>query len=265
MTTERLTSLASVKQWLNITNSDSDSLLLSVIDAASQFVLQYLNWTSFRLAEYTFQFRGQGSNRVLLPNWPVVSVMSVATYGQLIPASSQVNGMPGAGYYVLQEGREGPQSLDLMDYRFERGYPSQVIYTAGFATTDSYTPQTDALSFTPSSGGVWSEDRGVTLDGVEAVKVTSDPAAGEYSVDIWGLYTFSADDIGKLAVVSYSYTPASISHATTELVGEWIKRRDRIGQVSKSLGGQETVSFSTANMSSSIKSVLQTYKNVVPV
>lgn len=265
MTAERLTSLASVKQWLNITNTDSDSLLLSVIDAASQFVLQHLNWTSFRLSQYTYQFRGQGSSRALLPNWPVVSIISVASRGEVIPSSVVINGMPGNGYFVLQDGREGPDSLELMGYRFERGMPSQVIYTAGFAASDVYTPQADSLSFTPSSGGTWSEDRGVLIGDAEATRVEVDPTAGQYVVDQWGTYTFSVEDIGKQAVVSYSFTPSSVSHATTELVGEWFKRRDRIGQVSKSLGGQETVAFSQADMSSAVRAILQPFKNVVPV
>lgn len=74
---------------------------------------------------------------------------------------------------------------------------------------------------------------------------------------------------GRPVVVSYSAgyatLPEAIEQATIELVGEAFRRRDRIGQSSKTLGGQETVSFSTADMNATIAAALATYRAVAPV
>lgn len=264
MSTERLTTLAAVKQWLNISNDDSDELLTRAIDAVSQFILQYLNWESFRRTTYTYNFRGYGSPNALLQNWPVLSVDSVAVGGSLVTASTFSNGMPGSGYY-LSDRRDGPQAITLQGRVFARNTPAQVIYEAGFETTDSFTPTAEVLTFTPTNRGTWSADIGVTIDGVPAVEVDDSPIEGQYSVSEWGLYTFAAADVGREVIVSYSYTPPAVSHAATELVGELFKRKDRIGVISKTLGGQETVSFSQTDMSNPVKTMLQPFKNVVPV
>lgn len=58
--------------------------------------------------------------------------------------------------------------------------------------------------------------------------------------------------------------PPAIQQAATELVGEAFKRKDRIGQVSKTLGGQETVSFSQKDMGATTATALQQYRRIVP-
>lgn len=262
--TERLTTLASVKQWLNITTDATDEFLVRLIDSASQFVLEYLNWESFQLRDYLYRFRGSGSHRVLLQNWPVVEVVSVASGGQVIPASVFSNGMPTPGYFV-SENRAGPQSLELTGYGFPRGLPAEISYRAGFRTSLEFTPKTGDLTVTASYKGTWSRDVSVTIDEVEATRVVENPTAGQYTLTEWGTYGFSADDIDKTVVITYDYTPFSVSHATTELVGEWFRRRERIGVLSKTLGGQETVSFSQSDMSNAVSAILQPFKNVVPV
>jgi len=72
-----------------------------------------------------------------------------------------------------------------------------------------------------------------------------------------------------LVVVSYTAgyaaTPPAVEQATIELVGEAFRRRDRIGQTSKTLGGQETVAFSAADMNASIKAMLAPFMALAPV
>lgn len=65
----------------------------------------------------------------------------------------------------------------------------------------------------------------------------------------------------------YATTPADIQQACNEIVGEAFKRRDRIGQNSKSLGGgvSEVISFSTADMNQTTAAALNPYRNVAPV
>ena len=63
----------------------------------------------------------------------------------------------------------------------------------------------------------------------------------------------------------YATLPPSLVQAVNELVGEAFRRRERIGQSSKSLGGQETVSFFTADMNASVKTALAGFMAVAPI
>jgi len=73
----------------------------------------------------------------------------------------------------------------------------------------------------------------------------------------------------SLVVVNYTAgfatMPEAIEQAVIELVGEAFKRRDHISQSSKTLGGQETVAFSTADMNATVTAALRPYRAVAPV
>lgn len=263
--TERLTTLSQVKDYLDITDENSDSVLTRLIVAASQFVITWIGRDSFGVRSYTQNFRGNGKTSAMLLNWPVRSISSVGIAGSVVGASVLGNyGNPASGY-VVSDVRFGQQQLDLYGYNFWQGAPSQVIYTAGFQTSQTVTIPASPFQVTPTGGGQWIADIGVTIDGVVAVKVDENPTAGEYAVDEWGTYTFAGDATDAEAVITYDYVPFDVSFAVTELIGEWYKRKDRIGILSKTLGGQETVTFSQKDMSDSIRCVLQPYANVVPM
>lgn len=74
---------------------------------------------------------------------------------------------------------------------------------------------------------------------------------------------------GAPVVVSYTAgyasAPPAVRQAVIELVGEAFRRRDRIGQSSKSLGGQETVAFQVSDMNATTKAMLAAYQAVAPV
>lgn len=263
--TERLTTLAAVKQWLNITTDTSDPLLIQSIDAASQFILDYLGWDSFQRTAYVQNFRGYGKPDVLLKFWPILSVSSVYTHGVGVSPAVVTNGMPGSGF-TISDRRNGQQFISLYGYSFGQGSPGQVSYEAGFETTQTMTiPDATPWQLTPTNSGTWSSDLGVLIDGVEATLVTGTPVAGQYAVDEWGTYTFAEADEDKTAVIGYSYTPAAVSFAAMEIVGLWFKRRDRIGIQSKTLGGQETITYTQENMSMGTRAMLQPFRNVAPI
>lgn len=260
--TERLTTLAAVKDWLNILTDTSDARLVQLIDAVSQYVLNYTRIDSFKRATYTQNFRGNGKSSVLLRNWPVLGIDAVATGGTSIVASTFNNYMPSSGYSV-SDPRTGMQSLDLYGYSFINGAPSTVVYQAGWETEQSGT--IPATPYEVTLQNVWLSDLGVTLDGVAAVLVEGAPGPGEYSISEWGLYTFNAADAGKAYGIAYSYVPPVVTNAAMELVGEWAKHKDRIGILSKTLGGQETITFTTQEMTRSVRMMLQPFVNVVPL
>jgi hypothetical protein len=102
--------------------------------------------------------------------------------------------------------------------------------------------------------GLWTRDNGVTYaDGtpMTSVKVLSG-VPGEYisPVDsLPGLYTFDATDAGAQVLISYSFVPAAIEEAVIQMVAERYSYRGRIGEIMKSLGGQETIRYWRGNSS----------------
>lgn len=74
---------------------------------------------------------------------------------------------------------------------------------------------------------------------------------------------------GRPVVVSYTAgyatPPPAVRQAVNELAGEAFRRRDRIGQTSRTLGGQETVAFQTTDMNAAVQAMLSPYQAVVPV
>lgn len=262
---ERLTSLIAVKEWLGIDPdlTDSDVTLTRLIDAASQHVLNFVNRSSFAPAEYTMNFRGNGHSSMLLRNWPVISIASVGIGGVALPASPSVNnGMPQSGY-LISDRRDGPQSLELYGYSYWLGAPTRVVYRAGWEETQSFSIVA-ATEIVTTKGGQWISDGGVVKGGVAMTRVEGVPAAGQYAVDDWGSYTFNNADAGQSVIITFGYVPPIISFAVTEMIGEWYKRKDRIGILSKTLGGQETITFSKTDMSDLSRTALNQYKNVTP-
>lgn len=272
--TERLTTLQAVKDWLDISNTVSDSQLTRLIDSASRFVFNYLQRDTFSTVEHTdLTFQGNGKDRWMLPFWPVISVSSVGMNGTNIPASeAQSYGKRGSGFQVqkISPDANGPAEILLWGYQFVYRAPCIVSFVSGYQTTETdvlakVEPTDTTILVTPTTSGQWIADIGVTIDGVDAVKVDADPTAGQYSVDAWGTYTFSADDDTKTVVITYNYCPWDVAFACTQLIGEWWRRKDRIGVLSKTLGGQETITFSQKDMTDSIRGMLGNYIRVAPL
>lgn len=270
--TERLTTLPIVKEWLGITSDDSDSELVRIIEAASRFVLNYLNLDALAPREFIQNFKGNGKDTMLLKSWPIIAVTSVGIYGKIIPQGSRgVGGMPSSGWYIGED-RSAPQSVDLYQHRFILNAPCQIIYTAGYQSQQLVTLElsgeapNQVVTASTNVGGQWIKDISVHLDGVLASRVDADPAPGEYAVSEWGIYSFNVSDAGKVAVIIFAYAPNDLSQGVVEIIGEWFARKDRIGVRSKSLSGGvgESVTFLDNDMNASVRASLQPYRNVIP-
>lgn len=276
---DRLTTLAAVKDWLGLEGTDSsDAELTRLVVAASAWAYTYLNRGPFPAHDLVENVRGNGKDTMLLKEWPVISISSVGIQGSEVkPATEGQFGLMSNGYVISDNVFPGsPQSLNLFGGAFF-WYRSQVQvkYRAGYEATEDYVleegvdeegnPTGAIVQVRPGSAGSWLVDFGVKIDAVDAVKVSKDPAIGEYSVDEWGYYSFNIGDKDKTASISYGYVPWDISQAITELVGETFRYKDRIGVKSKSLAGQETVSYFDTVMTPTVQSTLGLYRNVVPI
>ena len=184
-----LTDLPTVKAVANITTSTSanDLVLSLLITAISAFVPNQIN-RQILAANYVENYRGNGKDRLLLRQRPVLAISAVVWQGQsaITTPGDAFAGTTG----VTTDGR----SAILVNYTIPRGADVRVSYAAGYSTV-----------------------------------------------------------------------PADLSLAVAELVAEEYARRTRIGESSRSQGGQTTASFDQKAMGASIMVKLKNYIHGAPV
>jgi hypothetical protein len=74
-----------------------------------------------------------------------------------------------------------------------------------------------------------------------------------------------AQNVVVAYAAGYSATPPEVAQACIELVSLRYRERTRIGEVSRSLGGAETVTYAQKDMSDATKTLLQQYRLVAPI
>jgi hypothetical protein len=110
----------------------------------------------------------------------------------------------------------------------------------------------------------------LTIDG-QVVPATTPSSAAGYTFSPTQLsvcgYRFNrrAQNVVVSYTAGYSTTPPEVAQACIELVALRYRERTRIGEVSRSLGGAETVAYAQKDMSDAIKTLLQQYRLVAPV
>lgn len=279
-----LTTVAAVQAWSPSATAANSAITQTLISQTSRTILTQLNRGSILPTSYTEQRNGNGKNRMVLSNWPVISFQSLVIAGLLIPqAQPIVNGSPYVPGWILdtQPDPFGPgimQSIWLRGYTFSAGYQGfpaiggvqsvTLTYMAGYQVTgEAQTVPATPGPYTVAVNaplGAWGSDSGVTyaLTGLPLLPVASSPAQGQYSVAA-GVYTFNAADQGAAVLISYGFIPADLALACTQWVGELIAYEDRIGLRSKSLGGQETMAYDTSAIPPRVESAIQPYRRVV--
>lgn len=121
-----LTTLANVKDWLEIEadQTDDDATLSRLITAASGWLERWLN-RQIRLADYDELRDGTGAATLVLKQYPVVAIASLAIDGRAVPAAGSATA---PGYRIV--GRR----VALNGYAFTRGIGNVAVsYSAGYA------------------------------------------------------------------------------------------------------------------------------------
>ena len=77
-------------------------------------------------------------------------------------------------------------------------------------------------------------------------------------------FTRRAKNVVLIYTAGFATTPPDIAQACIELVAQRYRERARIGEVSKALGGGETVTYAQKDMSEPIATLLQQYRAVTP-
>lgn len=262
MAVDQLSSLSRVKAWLGAGDSDAaDPLLTTLIKSASTAALQFCNRESFSRRTFRETYDGYSKDWIVLHQPNVLSITQLSVHpGQIIPAASGDGiSTPHTNGYAYRDGR-----LVLFGRYFPNGRGAiYVEYDAGFSVTDEphTVPAADELEVDVDRFRVVTEK--VTLaDGTVLTEVSGDPAALQYSMK-GERFLFNSAQAGAAVLISYGFAPDDVVQAVTEWVGERYKYKDRIGHQSKSLGGQETVTFSANRMPEAIAESLRPYRRVV--
>ena len=290
-----LTCLANVKTWLELTSSTDDNLLTGMINAFSDAIMSYLERPSLAVTQFTEYRNGVGNQKMMLRNWPAISVSSLmisqASYGyggsmfgqsglqsppQTIPAQPSW-GQPG---YFLDpwDGTAAgvPQNLVLSGYYYPRGNSNiQIVYKAGYGITGEAHTIPGSVAYTVSPNcptGPFLADNGPTYANGTAFSLvaTLTGTAGQYTLTVnsttgIATYTFNAADASAAILLNYSFVPASVERACIQWIGEQYSYRKRIGQVTRSMGGQETASYSQKDMPDFIAQILKPYAKLFPI
>lgn len=285
-----LTTPARLGIWLPNLTSGSNTVISLLIAAETALIYGKLNRARLYNQTFTRIFDGVGTYQIVLPDYPVTSILSVQV-GQrviqnaplVIPGSSIVSGSTSYGWrFVPWSGNLPGENAVLEFVNGSWGYYSQgirVVYNAGYLIQNE--PQTvPAAPYVVTvlqPQGIWSRDGGViyAATGVALVAVGNSPVLGQYippTDTALGQYTFSAADAGANLLFSYSFIPANLELACIQMVAESYGYRERIGQLDKSLGGQETVRFMRGGLPRSVfpdlppevEGLIWPYVNVVP-
>lgn len=79
------------------------------------------------------------------------------------------------------------------------------------------------------------------------------------------VFTRRAQNVVITYTAGYAVTPPDIAQACIELVSRRYKERTRIGEVSRAIGGSETVTYAQQDMSGDVRLLLSQYRAVTPV
>lgn len=278
LATGDLTTPADVQAYLS--SQPTDTVVRGMVPRISRMILSYINRSLIVPKTYTDQINGTGTNMLVLPNWPVLSVSSLVVSGQSLSISPQ-SGSAGSfslpyGYRFQPWDGLPPSSAAVLEGTggvcFWRGNQNVVVtYKAGYQVTGEVPNATTYTPLTPY--GIWATDEGVfyTSSGTQLVAVTSGPpAVGHYIAPTPEAttpvltYTFNATDIASGLLINYGFVPADLEQAAIEWIGERLAYRLRMGVRSQSLAAQETITFDLSGVPKYIQAMCNPYVSVIP-
>lgn len=249
-----LTTPQRVANWLASPPSLPSTIISQLIPSMSGLIYGHINRGRVYSRTFTRTFNGLGTSQLVLPDYPVTSVDALSVGLTTIPPS-QANSI-GSSYGYRVSSWDGDLPGENAVVEFAGGYfpigaqNINVTYTAGYlvAAEAQTVPATPFKIAVLQEQGVWSRDNGVVYasSGVALTPVTAITAAGQYIPPpdtTPGVYTFGTADAGAHLLLSYSFIPAPLEEACIQMIAERMGYRGRIGEISKSLGGQETVTF----------------------
>ncbi len=262
-----MVTLAVVKDQLQITTNGQDPALQRLISGVSQIMLAQMNRDGILPATYTDELDGNITGQQMLRNWPVISIQSVTARG--VPVAAGASRFV-SGWWLetassaLPPG--APQTLYINGCGSYLGGAGgglgDVTYTAGYQVSDTAVAAASLAAVAPY--GPWASDQGVVYaSGGALARVATAPAVGQYAVDSSGNYSFNAADVGKAVVLTYGFIPFALQTLALQWVVEVYNYWKRVGVQSKSLAGQESVTYAIRGIPDFVKVGLSNFAAVV--
>jgi len=263
-----LTTPQRVATWMANAPTLPSPILSQLVGSMTALVYGKLNRARIYSQTFTRIADGVGTAQLVLPDYPVTSVVTLQQGAALIPPAalpSPTTGYaagvsPGYGYRLIPWGGNlpgEPSVIELVNSFFCTAPQNiKVTYVAGYLiSSEAQTVPASPGPYTITVNqpqGIWCRDNGVVYaaTGVALRPVTTLTGAGQYIVgpdSTPGFYTFDAADAGAALLMSYSFIPADLEEAVIQMVAERYSYRTRVGDISKSLGGQETMRFFRGN------------------
>ena len=251
-----LTTLAAVKQYLGITTTGQDLLIPALIARESAYVETYCGRKFSVVTNTNKLLNGTGTDRLVLPGEPILSVSALSILGTVISASP--DGIQSG--YVIDDICLYLVGGFSFGTRFPRGHQNVTCsWLSGYQETETdFVPTGNTI--TPITGGTATSVVSV-FDNTANVALTvtgNAPASGQYSFAS-GVFTFNAAQYNHSMTMNYYYVPSPVEQAVIEMVGLDLQQRSNIGINSKSLAG-ETVTYGNRSMTPSTQEMLQTYR-----
>src|SRR5438552_5042335 len=135
-----LCTLSDVKAWLGRSDANSDALLQALIARTSRQILTYLRRGTILPHTVSEVRDGTGGTSIMLREWPVLSVSSLAIDAQIVPQGDVSSGFVFEPWNGTPPG--GAQVLALRGFCFGFRLPGilntqivTIIYRAGYQTS----------------------------------------------------------------------------------------------------------------------------------
>ena len=274
-----LTTPARAAVWMPNPPALPSAIISQLIGSMTGLIYGKLNRARTFSQTFTRTFDGLGTMQIVLPDYPVTSVSAVQIGHRLIQPAPLLTPPSGSyyGYGYRFVPWEGNLPGENTVFEFVGGYfpmgaqNIKITYQAGYLVQNelSVIPATTPWQVTAlQQEGIWCRDNGVVYatSGVAFMPVKTITAAGQYIPPLDtspGVYTFGAADEAASVLISYSFIPAPLEEACIQMVAERYSYRNRVGDISKSLGGQETVRFQRGELPPEIMGLIRDYVSVV--
>lgn len=271
-----LTTPQRAAEWMANGPSLPNNVIARLVTSCSSMINAKLNRGALYSRSVTTTLDGVGTYQLMLPEYPITEVTQVQMGSQLIqaaplptPSTSVVPpANPCYGYRLTTWGGRLPGSPHMLEFVNGIWYYGvqniKVTYVAGYlvenepatiaAPTVSGQPPTVTVKM---PNGLWCKDNGVAYaNGTLFVSVAASPTVGQYvppTDSAPGVYTFNTNDVNASILISYSFIPADLEEAVCQMVTERYLYRTRVGEISKSLGGQESVRWSRGDLRSAYR------------
>lgn len=277
-----LTTLPALKSWLRIApdNVSDDVNLTALVNAVNADFLQCINRRSLVANPYTEIRDGNGKDRMVMRNLPIlaVSLVQIGAY-VLLPynpfAASQTlytgfilnsSAFVSVGGYVNDD-----FTVSLVGYSFWKGRQNvKIQYVGGTVANGAATQAIPATPFQITVTGPaplkapFIGDAGVTFaNGTALTQLTTPgtPAQGQYTVSALGVYTFAAADTTQSVTINFTYqaAPLDVVQACTEWAAYRYQAKDRAGKKSVVTESKLATTFETDAMPKTVREVMDNY------